>query len=368
MNFRRDPLKYIDTRAIEGGEAFWLPDRQLCIRDAGLGRAVFRNQDRLYLGASDFFTGRSGVLAPRKIQIRIGAEARALLEARMEAVDIEHAVDSLDAKTFWPKTGNRLLLEVMFPVLAAETRSRLFKRLLADIVETRICNRKTGLTVLRRMVLRGRFYNAVSRERQRDMASDRAPGAAPPTDILGVITRSTDDRATDEQVMEIFLAFLFAIVGSVGFTLGWSVYLTARYGAAGVSSHDIISEALRLYPIAWFIARRPARAHEIADHPVTKDDTVVVCPYAIHRNPSHWEKPDSFLPERWAGNSDRSAWLPFGAGPYGCIGVAATFGIVGRALDALRATRVMRIETAGKKTEHGPMLSPGPFYLRLSLR
>ena len=50
----------------------------------------------------------------------------------------------------------------------------------------------------------------------------------------------------------------------------------------------------------------------------------MISPYLMHRNPSHWEKPESFDPERFSAESRSRhtpfAYLPFGAGARGCIG------------------------------------------------
>ena len=52
---------------------------------------------------------------------------------------------------------------------------------------------------------------------------------------------------------------------------------------------------------------------------------IAVC--AFHRNPTIWHDADAFLPERWiqgaseaAGRPD-SAWMPFGNGARGCVGM-----------------------------------------------
>ncbi|MDP2012839.1 MAG: cytochrome P450, partial [Actinomycetota bacterium] len=41
----------------------------------------------------------------------------------------------------------------------------------------------------------------------------------------------------------------------------------------------------------------------------------------VHRHPQYWPRPESFDPERFMlGQFDRSAFIPFGAGPRLCIG------------------------------------------------
>ena len=90
-------------------------------------------------------------------------------------------------------------------------------------------------------------------------------------------------------------------------------------GLPGTVLRACVLEALRLWPVAWFLARRPARPHAIAGVTVTPEDDVIVCPYAVHRNPRHWEDPHAYRPERWAADRDPRAFIPFGWGPHRCI-------------------------------------------------
>jgi cytochrome P450 len=53
---------------------------------------------------------------------------------------------------------------------------------------------------------------------------------------------------------------------------------------------------------------------------------VVIAPYVLHRHRLLWDRPDIFDPNRFLNGGrdriDRYAYLPFGAGPRGCIGSA----------------------------------------------
>ena len=53
---------------------------------------------------------------------------------------------------------------------------------------------------------------------------------------------------------------------------------------------------------------------------------VVIAPYVLHRHRLLWQQPDFFDPGRFLGSArgriDRFAYIPFGAGPRGCIGSA----------------------------------------------
>lgn len=107
-----------------------------------------------------------------------------------------------------------------------------------------------------------------------------------------------------------------------------------------------IKDVLRLSPIAPFIMRQPYENFEIGikDFPNSKIykeqfllflDTLTIPPNCgiilsiidLHYNPVHWENPlhfhpDHFLPEKIA-KRHPYAYVPFSAGPRGCIGKVA---------------------------------------------
>jgi cytochrome P450 len=78
----------------------------------------------------------------------------------------------------------------------------------------------------------------------------------------------------------------------------------------------------------------------------------------LHRNPSYWENPeafdpDRFLPERSAARS-RFAYLPFGDGPRICIGKG--FAMMEAKIVLAMMAGAFRFERAG---EHAVELDPG---------
>jgi pentalenene oxygenase len=101
-------------------------------------------------------------------------------------------------------------------------------------------------------------------------------------------------------------------------------------------------------------------------HEVDPGWTVIVSPYAVHRNPACWPEPENFLPERWAQPLDRSAWLPFGAGPHSCVAIGLTFQLLQRLLGAFFERR-WRIEGGDGAPLIGPALAP-PLYRLVEIR
>jgi len=87
---------------------------------------------------------------------------------------------------------------------------------------------------------------------------------------------------------------------------------------------QIIMEALRLYPPFWMVDRMALSDDRVEDLAIPRGSTVVVFIYGAHHSPQYWENPESFDKERFTKVKEKLhtpfAYLPFGAGPRGCIG------------------------------------------------
>jgi len=90
----------------------------------------------------------------------------------------------------------------------------------------------------------------------------------------------------------------------------------------------VISEALRLYPIASFLDRKCVKETKLP--PATPDgkpitikpgDSIWIPNFSLHRDPKYYPHPDKFDPDRFLnGDVDNSVYMPFGIGPRICIG------------------------------------------------
>ena len=87
---------------------------------------------------------------------------------------------------------------------------------------------------------------------------------------------------------------------------------------------QVIQEALRLYPPFWMVDRMALADDRAGDVAIPRGSTVVVFIYGVHHSPQYWPNPESFDPERFSKANEKLhpafAYLPFGAGPRGCIG------------------------------------------------
>jgi cytochrome P450 len=88
----------------------------------------------------------------------------------------------------------------------------------------------------------------------------------------------------------------------------------------------VFEEALRLYPPAAMLARQAIADDELAGVPIPAGAVITISPYVLHRRRGLWDHPDAFDPSRFLGERrdriDRFAYIPFGAGPRVCIGMA----------------------------------------------
>ena len=87
---------------------------------------------------------------------------------------------------------------------------------------------------------------------------------------------------------------------------------------------QVLLESLRLYPPIWIVERRAVRDDQLGGTKIPRRASVVVSPYVLHRQPTYWDAPDAFRPERFVGGEPpdeaKRVYLPFGIGPRRCIG------------------------------------------------
>jgi cytochrome P450 len=110
-------------------------------------------------------------------------------------------------------------------------------------------------------------------------------------------------------------------------------------GKGSVEEHDAVSlpylqavvkEAMRLHPVAPIFLPHQATEDgvEIGGYAVPKGCTVIFLAWLIMRDPTAWERPDEFIPERFLDRQDEMGFrgkefefIPFGAGRRQCPGL-----------------------------------------------
>jgi len=128
-------------------------------------------------------------------------------------------------------------------------------------------------------------------------------------------------------------------------------------------THQIIMEALRLYPPVWVLSRRCLHADRLVGHQAPAGADVLMSPYVVHRHPQHWSDPEEFRPERFAPQAmsqmHRYAFIPFSAGPRHCVG--ETFAIYEMAIHIYHVARALRL----RSTRTGPLEMEARINLRV---
>jgi cytochrome P450 len=336
------------------------------VADPDAARDVMGNRRAGFVETADFFHTRYGVFGPRQAQIRIGRMARHLLQRHLDAHrdDLPRLIDKrLAPASAWPDAGNLLVREHLSDVLLRQDAAADLREVVDGVITRAVLAGARGRhSVLSRAVFRRRVRRVLCRE----IRALRAEGVGEPRDLLDVTVAGAGPAARIGDLAEVYLSFLFATVGSIGFALGWSVFLAGTHpDDADDEPGWIVREALRLWPVAWLFGRTPAREHNLAGVPVGPSDQVVVCSYLVHRHPEHWRHPDEFVPRRWASVRE-PAFMPFGFGPHTCAGATVTMALLEDLVRLITRERHLRVVSSGERPTVGAALAPPRFTAYLS--
>jgi cytochrome P450 len=169
-------------------------------------------------------------------------------------------------------------------------------------------------------------------------------------DFLGMMMAARDhnDAAmSDKELIDEVLTLIVAGHETTAAALTWTWYLISQHpetaaeleaeadGTAAETlgldaaeslafTHQVVQEALRLYPPGWLFTRRTLEGDELGGFAIAARTDVFISPYTLHRHPDFWSAPEEFQPQRFAGvdakERHRFAYIPFSVGPRHCIG------------------------------------------------
>lgn len=171
-------------------------------------------------------------------------------------------------------------------------------------------------------------------------------------DLLSMLIMTEDEetgkRLSDEELRDQVMIMLWAGHETSANTLTWTWYrlgthlevqqrvlreiddeLDGRAPAIAdcarlTYTRSVIDEIQRLYPQQWIASRRALAEDEIGGFRIPAGTDIFYSPYHAHRHPDFWDDPEEFRPDRFTAEEvakrDRSAYIPFGAGPHLCIG------------------------------------------------
>ena len=362
--FETEPLLFLDHAVEAAGAAFWLPGRRLCLVDPAASKAVLANGEGLYEDRADFFLTRRGIFGPREAQVRIARAGRTLLRAYLDANAsrlAESVSESLGPTTEWPAAANWLMYRHLGNVLLSPQSPARLRQTVEQIIEHAVI---AGARERRSRFTRALFRFRVARQLKREIEQRRKRGVGEPVDLLDVVISGAEPGAPAADLAEVYLSFVFAVTGSLALMLAWAVYLLGTNPPGEAQPAWVVREALRLWPVAWFLGSRPAKPHEVAGVTVTPKDMVVVCPYAVQRNAEHWDAPASFRPERWATLKNPLAFLPFGWGPHTCPASLLALEFVEDVLRLVMEGHELSVTPHGTRPFITSALAPPRFTLR----
>jgi len=168
-----------------------------------------------------------------------------------------------------------------------------------------------------------------------------------PDDLLSILLRAQErGEQSDRQIRDEVMTMLLAGHDTTALTLTYTWYLLSQHPEAerrvhaeieavlggdrptmaDVAEFDylerVIDEAMRLYPPVYTMFREPKQTAELGGYRIPEGSAIMLSQWAMHRSERHWDRPDTFDPDRWTRDADRPrfTYFPFGGGPRHCIG------------------------------------------------
>ena len=185
--------------------------------------------------------------------------------------------------------------------------------------------------------------------------------------LLQARDKDTAEGMTDREIVDEITTLLIAGHETTASMLNWTWLLLAAHPEAEARlhaevdalpdidepslqqmetlhyAHNVLREALRLYPPVWVISRRTIEPDVLGGYTVPANTDVFISPFFVHRHPQYWDDPESFKPDRFAVESEhrKLVYLPFSAGAHHCIG--ETLSIYEGLLHLYKAARRYRL-------------------------
>ena len=170
-------------------------------------------------------------------------------------------------------------------------------------------------------------------------------------DLLSMLmlAEGEGDGMTPEQVWQEALTIFIGGFDTIATALMWTFYALSQNSEVEARLHSeldsvleggraatfedlkrlqysecVLCESMRLYPPTWRLMRRALRDFPLGGYVIPSGSLVVVCQYAMHRDPRFFPGPEKFDPERWTPEARAArpaySFFPFGGGPRRCLG------------------------------------------------
>ena len=165
--------------------------------------------------------------------------------------------------------------------------------------------------------------------------------ASVPRDLVD-ITLTVRASLDEAEVPEVYSRLVLSMVGFTGVALESALHLGLKRSPDGsvpldtYPSSAIVNETLRLYPSAWKLIRE---SHSDATESEYRE--VLLMMTAVHRNPRMWNKPLSFVPQRWLDQPAPSSvdYFPFGKHNMLCPAKQFALTFLSTTLESIQATQ-----------------------------
>ena len=213
---------------------------------------------------------------------------------------------------------------------------------------------------------------------------ERGARPAPRGDLFGAMlaARSSDGSTmSDQAICDELRTILFSGHETTAVAVAWTLYELARHPAVlarlraeleGIEAEPdavvkqpylnaVCDETLRLHTILTEVARTTLEPIDLLGYRIPSGTGVGVAICAIHQDPSIYEEPDRFRPERFLDRSYSAfQFLPFGGSHRRCLGAA--FSDYEMRLVVAAVVRDWEFESARREHEVRHNIAMGPRY------
>lgn len=166
--------------------------------------------------------------------------------------------------------------------------------------------------------------------------------------LLNAVDEESQQQMTEQQLFDEVMTIFVAGNETTSTALTWLGVVLSKYphvleqlraeidhvlGGRTPSFEDIprlaytrqvFMEVLRMYTVVPFLPRALSKADQLGDYHLPAKAMVLAFYHGVHHNPSVWDNPEVFDPERFTperiANRHPFAYLPFSAGPRKCAG------------------------------------------------
>jgi cytochrome P450 len=198
-----------------------------------------------------------------------------------------------------------------------------------------------------------------------------------PGDVLSLLLEARDadgQPMTDLELRDQLITLLVSGHETTATALAWAFERVLRHPHVLARLRDdlaqgdtayldaTIKESLRLRPVLPITARKLSVPYEVGDRTYPVGTVLMPCIFLLHRNPSVYDAPEQFRPERFLDNPPPPyGFIPFGGGARRCLGA----GFAEAEMRAVMQTVLTRVELRAQR--QGPeriarrsfTLSPG---------